>query len=639
MQKGTLKLPRLLSDGMVIQRRKRIHIWGWDEPGCEIRAELDGITAKTVTKENGRFDLYLPAKESGGPYELVIEDSEGNRITVSDVLVGLVWFCTGQSNMELPINRVRDTYPRLKDIAANNTIRTFKIVESTNYHNPLEELETGEWVCVDKDTIMDFSATGYFFAENLQKLTGQTVGIINATLGGSRISSWMSRDMLEGYDELLAEADKYADDDFMNSVIENNAVFPEKWRKELDAADKGLSEHWENPALGDNDWEQMNIPVMFKDTELSGMNGAVWFRKKFDLPTELAGKPARLFLGTMVDRDYVFVNGTLVGNTEYQYPPRKYDIPEGLTKKEGNTVVIRLCVENGYGRITPDKEYKIFNEEAETYLDGEWKFKVAATCGPIPPTDFVNWKPTGLYNAMTAPCHNFPIDGVLWYQGESNTHEPYDYVDLTKRQIAGYRAKWGEENLPYIFVQLPNFVIDVEDVDDPWPEFRIDQTKLLKKSSVEMVVTMDVGEDNDLHPTVKEPIGRRLALCAARLKYGYNGEYSGPVPEGAVIKTKDSSFSKEEKNSTLLEISFAHAEGLKVKDIGKGRQLKDFEVVDKEGNIYSATAEIKKEKIIVTAPLSEGKIDKVRYLVKYTYTGGMIYNGADLPMGPFEINV
>ena len=629
----TLILPKIISDGMVIQRRKRIHIWGWDEPGAQVEVRLDNLSSKGTADENGRFDIFLSARESGGPFELVVSDDKGKEITVKDVMIGLVWLVTGQSNIELPIARVKDRYPALTQIEDNPAIRTFKIVEDTDFHGPCKELKTGAWSHVSAETIMDFSATGYFFAAYLQKITGQTVGFINASLGGSKISSWMSKEMLSGYDELISEGDKYADDDFRESQINKNEIAEKLWREKLDKQDRGLSENWMAEDLDERSFKEMDIPVMFKDTELSGMSGSVWFRKSFDLPKALAGKSARLFLGTMVDRDQVYVNGKLVGSTEYQYPPRKYDIPEGLTREKDNHVVIRLCIEHGLGRITPGKEYKIFNDEAQVRLDGKWYYKVAARCKGIPEHDFINWHPMGLYNAMTAPLHNFPIDGVIWYQGESNTFEPWDYEDLSKRMIAGYRQMWGEENLPYILAQLPNFVIDIEPVDDPWPTFRLTQARLLDDPMVGVTVNMDLGEDNDLHPTGKRRVGKRLALWAAHMKYGYTGEYTGPTPVS--VKIVESGHFK----GTTIEIELSHADGLIARDIGKGSEIKDFEVVDNKGNITLGDAEILDGKLLIKTAIKADKVSKVRYLVKYTYSGAMLYNSANLPMGPFEIPI
>ncbi|SFC21826.1 sialate O-acetylesterase [Butyrivibrio sp. YAB3001] len=678
-----LRLPRLLSDGAVLQRRKSIHVWGWDEAGAKISVKLvDGndealSQATGECNEKGRFDVYLPARESGGPYKLVISD-EKEKVVVNDVMIGIVWFCTGQSNMELPIIRVKDKYPEMLNVEPNDRIRTFKIMEETCYKGEYEEHHTGDWKSVSQDTIMNFSATGYFFAKNLQKITGQTVGFINASLGGSNIWSWMSREMLEGYDELLSLADKYADDKFVESQIKKNIEQGNAWRGSLYQNDEGIKNHWEadeyisrilaedgegasqNADDEKNLWNEFSIPNFFEGTELDGFIGSVWFARKFDLPKELAGKSARLFLGTMVDNDIVFVNGVKVGDTGYQYPPRKYDIPEGLTREKDNTIVIRLGVETGKGRFTPDKDYKFFNEDAEVKLDGTWKYRIGAKCEQIPETDFISWKPTGLYNAMTAPCHNYPIDGVLWYQGESNI-EDFEYEDLTRRQVEGYRKAWGDESIPFIGVQLPNFVIDQLPRVDDWGKFRLIQNKLLDIENTGLVVTLGLGEDNDLHPVTKEPIGERAALWASHLKYCYNGEYMGPAAISATgVIGKN--------GKPVISVTLDHADEVSVLNAGKGTEIKDMYIVDDNGVKHQAKVTIcentedghasfedgsekESEQIAGNAKIRKkytlelecdecaGSASKVQWCCRNTYQGGLITNETGIPMSPFELPI
>ena len=627
---STLRLPRLLSDGAVIQRRKSIHIWGWDEPGTKVTATLEKDQVSGDTDANGRFDLYLPARESGGPYELIVSDDKGEKKVVKDVMLGLVWLCSGQSNMELPLTRCKDQYPEVVKNDVNNRIRTFKIVEETSYSGPLEEHHTGSWTEVKHETIMDFSAVGYFFAKHLQKLTGQTIGIINASLGGSRIFGWMGREMLEGYDELLEEADRYADKEFYDGQIARNIANGDAWRNSLYQKDEGIKNNWQLESTDDSDWKTFEVPGFFKGTELEGFIGSVWFRRKFDLPKELAGKAARLFMGTMVDSDTIFVNGQKVGETAYQYPPRKYDIPEGLTREKDNEVVIRLCVENGLGRFTPEKELKIFNQDATVYLNGTYKYRIAAECEQIQPTDFVNWKATGLFNGMTAPCKNYPIDGVVWYQGESNVERDEDYADLTKRMVLGYRKLWNDENLPFIAVQLPNFVIDQLPCTDDWGKFRLVQNRILDIPMTGLIVTLGLGEDNDLHPTVKEPIGERMALWAAHMKYGCGAEYKGPEIESAKIVTED--------DEAFVDIKLAHTEGLKVADEGKGCELLDFYIENEEGTSQKAEAALLGDKVLVKIDKDSKKI-KLKWCCENTYHGGLIENETGTPLAPFEITV
>ncbi len=622
---SSLKLCRLISDGAVLQRRKSIHIWGWDDAGMQvtIKLENDITTAKCDVK--GRFDAYLPARESGGPYKLVVSDDKGEKVIVENILVGLVWLCTGQSNMELPLARTKDQYPEVVASDENDRIRTFKIVEETCYTGPYEEHNTGSWASVGRDTIMNLSATGYFFGKHLQKLTGQPIGLINASLGGSRIYSWMSKEMLEGYDDLLEIADQYADSSFVEGQIKKNIENGDKWRGDLYKADKGISEKWHEDKLDISGWTDHKVPGLFKGTELDGFIGAVWFRREFDLPKELAGKEARLFMGTMVDSDIIYVNGQKVGETGYQYPPRKYDIPKGLTREKKNTIAIRLTVETGMGRFTENKELKIFNKDAAVYLDGIWKCKIGATAEEIPATDFINWKPTGLYNAMTAPCANYPIDGVIWYQGESNVEDGYDYADFTERMVKGYRKAWKEENLPFIAVQLPNFVIDQLPRTDDWGQFRLTQNKILDMPMTGLVVTMGLGEDNDLHPVVKEPVGERLALCAAHLKYGYNGEYTGPVATSVLMDNGE------------ITVNLTHGGGLTVEDAGKGLELQDFYVIDINGKRQKAKARLQDGTVVVDSPFDEGKAKRLCWLSENTYHGGLITNSTGIPMSPFDL--
>ncbi len=627
---SSLILPRLLSDGAVIQRRKSIHIWGWDKAGARITVKFDNDTESAICDENGRFDAYLSARESGGPYILAVSDDNGNIVIVKDILVGLVWLCTGQSNMELPMARCADEYPKAIENDENDRIRTFKIVEETCYKGPLEEHNSGSWKSVRRDTIRDFSATAYFFAKNLQSMTGQPVGIINASLGGSRIYSWMSREMLEGYDELLAETNKYADESFYNDQIKRNLEKDEKWHNHLVDADLGINGQWDRDDLNTEDWKEFDVPGFFKGTELDGFVGSVWFRRSFDLPAELAGRQARLFMGTMVDSDTIYVNGECVGETAYQYPPRKYNIPMGLTREKDNTIAIRLCVESGMGRFTEGKELKIFNSDGKQNLDGKWKYKIGAKCEPIMPTDFVNWKPTGLFNAMTAPCANYPIDGVIWYQGESNIED--DYADLTERMVKGYRQLWKDDNLPFIATQLPNFVIDQLPLTDDWGRFRLKQNKILNIPMTGLAVTLGLGEDNDLHPTAKEPIGHRLSLWAMYLKYGFSCEYTGPMAENAVLVDGI-------KNKSKIKINLTHSENIQIIDLGKGTELEDFYITDLGGKNYKARAEIDGDNVVVECDISADQINTVRYCCENTYHGGLITNVTWIPMSPFELTV
>ncbi len=675
---GGLQLSRLLSDGMVVQHGRRIHIWGKDEPGSRIVLAFMGESYNTAVNEEGCFEFFLPASEPGGPYEMILKDDAGEEKVIRDVLVGDVFFCSGQSNMELPMARVKDRYPEEVAGCENDRIRTFKITECGDFHGPLEELGSGSWVCAAADTIMDFSATGYFFAAELYKMTGVPVGFINASLGGSRMESWLGREMIEDEipypqvedrdlgkrsqedygqakeaqrKEWLREADTYADDSFVAGQLEKNERQSRTWHDALDAGDLGLLQNWEREDVELCEWKQAVLPFFFKDTELKGFIGSVWFRRSFFVPAKYAGRPMHLWLGTIVDSDTVYVNGSPVGHTDYQYPPRKYEIPSGLLREGENSIVIRVKCENGYGRFTPGKKYAVWTDEYEIDLRGTWYYRIGASCGQIAETDFVNWKPTGLYNGMTAPCHAYTIGGIVWYQGEANTHKPDTYLDGMKAMIGGYRKKWNDESIPFYIVQLPNFLIDLLTEEDSWRE---DGVHILNPGMTEsgwreirekqrlaqaipntyMVVTMDLGEDNDLHPLNKKEIGRRLALLAAA------GNYRKDIPCESPEVVSAEMTAGENGKGYRVGLLCEHTGGeLHAFCEDKGTEITDFELADADGVCYPAKAVLEEAKILLTCEDMKEKPEEVRYCYRDTNSGALVYNAYGLPMSPFKISL
>ena len=711
--KEMLRLSRFLSDGAVLQKEEPIPVWGWGTPGCRIRAVLTGsengvcgtgkdfadgngkssaaitrngqqeerisASKETVVSADGKFCLKLDPLPAGGPYELHVEGEE-ETLVVRDLLIGAVWYVSGQSNIDVDMERCYDSYPEVVRNCTDDGLRTFRITENTDYHGPIEEPLTGEWKKAELNTILRFSATGYFFARALREMTGIPVGFIQASLGGSRITSWLSREMLEGneaYRPLLVEADRYADDDFLAEVIRRNETEPAAWKTALSAQDEGRKNAWEKDAGAIRSaGTSLAIPCCFRDTGLAGFIGCVWLTREFSAPSEMAGKSAGLWLGTMVDSDEVYINGVKVGETGYQYPPRKYRVPEGILRAGSNTITIRLVVENGEGRFTPGKGYFLYNDQGAIDLKGSWFYRIGASCSKVPPTDFVNWKATGLFNGTAAPCFHVPVEGIVWYQGEANTHQPYDYLDLMKRYIEGYRKLWGKEELPFYYVQLPNYDADL-DQDVQWPDLREKQRKALAEiPHAGMAVTMDLGEDNDLHPHGKMEIGRRLALLAAHDLYGQEGEYTGPVPLRAQIvpdpekrgvkavelpgrfggragrplsekpgETKE----REPGRGVCVRVTLSHAEGLYADSPEKGSVVRDIELIWADGAVYQGEAFLDRtdaEKaaggnaaLLICCTCRKEPPVVIRYAYHNVMHGAMIYNGAGLPMSPFELKV
>ena len=629
---GDLRLPRLISDGMILQQKKQIKMWGFDRPGRKVMLSFLGEEYVAVADRQGRFEAVLPPMEPGGPYNLYIGNENGEEIVVTDILIGDVWLCAGQSNMELPMERVKDRYPEEIRECSEPFIRTFKVIEHSDFHEPLRELQSGSWEKADTGTILKFSATAYFFAKQMYQMTGVPVGLINTSLGGSRIQSWMSREMLQGDVEDLLLAEKYADDAFVAGQLERNQENMEAWHRNLDEQDQGLKRNFKELKAPEPSFKEVSIPFFFRDTQLQGFIGSVWFLRNFQVTGGLAGKAAKLWLGTIVDSDTVYINGVMVGHTDYQYPPRKYEIPEGLLREGENTIVIRVKCENGHGRFTDGKKYALWNDGEEIDLTGKWYYEIGAACEQIEPTDFVNWKPTGLYNGMVAPCRPYTLAGILWYQGESNTHVPEVYLELMKRMVAGYRKEWGEE-LPFLYVQLPNFAIDRYDSDadetgQGWPVVRELQRRAKKLPRVGMAVTMDLGEDNDLHPLNKKEVGFRLAMLAAKMLYGIASECEGPEICGIDYEM--------EKTGAVLLYFKNITDGMYAYGGEKGKEIRDFELRDEQGIWHRAAAVIKEDTIRLT-PVERIRIRPcgVRYLFSNISHGAMIYNRAGFPLSPF----
>ncbi|MCR4791329.1 MAG: hypothetical protein K5871_01120 [Lachnospiraceae bacterium] len=645
-----LKLPRLLSDGAVFQHDKPIHVWGWDEPGLQIECELSArrqigdsieetdhkVTCRVL--DDGSFSAHLPAFESGTSFTLKVSDEKGSSITVNDLVCGAVWFATGQSNMDLTFERLKDNYPEVIRDSENSLIRCFDITSDTEYSGPLDDPRTGEWKCAKPENMYGFSGTCYFFAKRVHDTLGIPVGMVHASLGGSHISSWMDKEMLADYPELIEESLKYGDPAFRESVIKNNEKVSSEWTAGCEKADLGREGNWKDGIPSEGSFE-MNLPTFFSDAGLKDFVGTVWLQKKFNAGEMFAGKAAKLWLGTITDTDEAYVNGTFVGTIGYQYPPRKYPIPEGVIREGENIVVLRVRVDGGFGRVTPGKRLMIFNDECKADpwsnelpegaidLSGKWDCIIGCTMDEkAPATDPLNWHPMGLFNAMTAPCTPYPVEGILWYQGESDAFMTDEYVEFTKLQVDGYRRLWGDENIPYILAQLPNFTdgFAPSAIDEHgWNDFREAQKKITEAvPGTYMSVNMDAGEDNDLHPMNKLSVGTRLADIALDVVYpgSIKCPSQGPfVSEVTCSKTDDG----YEIVLTLDNVGDG-AEAFSPDEKKRGA-IRDFSVASGE-KITPVTAGLMDDRHVRIMYQSDEKPEAVRYLQRNTYIGEMIYN-------------
>lgn len=621
-----IELPRLVSDGMVLQRDADVVIRGTSSPGQTIRMEFLGSHYQTETDAEGGWSFELRDLSPGGPYEILFTGPDSVR--VRDVWIGDVWVGSGQSNMELPMYRAEPLYREEMEQVGNPPIRYFEVPKTYDFNTERNELEGGAWQPVNRDTIEGISALAYFFSRSIQETYDVPVGIILSALGGSPAEAWLSEEALKSFPDYYEEMQRFKKEDLITEIESDDRQRIGEWYRELNEKDPGLSSsgNWYQKELSEDGWASMELPGYWKDRGLEGLNGSVWFRKHLDLPERWQGRAARLELGRLVDADSVFVNGTFIGRTTYQYPPRWYQVPEGVLREGKNVIAVRVITESGNGGFVPDKPYELTAEGDTLDLKGAWHYRVGSEMEPLQGATAVRWKPGGLYNAMIHPLLGYSIKGVIWYQGESNADRPDDYRELMLTLIEQWQRDWNQPDLPFLFVQLANYMEPrTEPVESSWARLREAQLQTLEADHTAMAVAIDLGEWNDIHPLNKKDVGERLALAARHTAYGEEIPYSGPQFEAMEV----------ERNRAVL--SFSHREGgLVAKERGDhGPALHEFIIAGADRVFYRANATIEGGKVVVWSEEVDHPV-AVRYAWADNPHKANLYNRAGLPASPFR---
>ena len=615
-----IRLPKLISNGMVLQRDLPLTIWGWASPNEKVTLTFSNKKYKATTASNGQWTIKLPAQKAGGPYEVKITGK--NELLISDVLFGDVWICSGQSNMVLPMERVKEKYP--SEIANANypQIRNFFIPTTTNLQGGQQDLKDGSWKPANPTNVLQFGAVAYFFARKIYDQYKIPIGIINSSVGGTPVEAWTSEDGLKEFPDLISTIQKNKDSNYVNKINKT----AEDARVVRKSDDKGMNESikWYEPNYIAKGWRDINIPGYWEDQGLNNLNGVVWYRKEIDLPAQWEGRAGKVFMGRIVDADEMYVNGKRIGNITYQYPPRRYEVPAGLLKAGKNIFTIRVTNSFAKGGFVPDKNYSLVSGEGNIDLKGTWQYKVGEVFTPQQPGPqgiSAQNQPAALYNAMIAPLVKYPVKGFLWYQGETNAGSPGNYDRLLTALINDWRSKWHLPNAPFLFVQLANYMdYTFLPVESSWARLRNGQRKVLAVPNTGMVVTTDCGEWNDIHPLNKKDIGERLALQARRIAYNENIVASGPL------------FDRAETNSESITVYFKESgSGLITND---GEPLRYFAIAGADKRFMWAEAKIEGNKIIVwNAGLKNPKY------VRYNWADnpdGNLYNKEGLPASVFE---
>ena len=635
-----ISLPQLFQSGMVLQRGKLIPIWGKAAPGELVTVRFNKKQYATTADAHGSWRINLPKMKAGGPYTLTV----GNHV-LTNILVGDVWLLSGQSNIDVTIERVYPQYPQEIDSYENNDVRLFRVQNETDVHGVRDDIKPTSinWKPLNKENAWLFSAVGYFLGKRMQEKTNVPQGIIVNSWGGTPIEAWISKDSLErDYPMLVKRAQFFQSDDYVKAQSQTNMQADRQWQKMLQESDAGILQNWAAPDCDDANWQSINQ----NDWSWRGC-GSVWLRQHIIINKEHAGKPARLLLGTLFDQDITYLNGKEIGHTYYQYPPRRYDIPEGFLKEGDNVIAVRFINKYGAVHFIPEKPYMLcFGDDRCSQnpmpkdvipLAPTWKVNVGTELPNCPSGDVsLQNIPTTLYNAVLHPLAPYAINGVVWYQGESNTGNPAPYADYLKKLMGCWRDRWQDPKMPFVIVQLANYdgrqqsgfprpiTPQTAPMNSGWAQLREAQRTAAKADPrAELAVINDLGETVDIHPLRKKEVAERVALCFDRLIYNNKVNLApeviaAEVQEGKIILTLDQPI----QAGDLYEFEAAAADGDKV-----------FQNV-------KATAEDNR----ITLILPEGfhpmsTVYAVRYAWKDNPATANVRSLTGLPMSSFEMKV
>ena len=633
-------MPQLFQNGMVLQRGKAIPVWGKADAGEAVTVTLNKKKVATVADADGRWRVDLPQMKAGGPYTLEVNSDgvKSEKILLDDVFIGDVWLLSGQSNIDVTIERVYPNYADEIDDFSLDKVRLFRVQNDTDTHGVKDDIRPTSinWKPLTKQNAWLFSAVGSFLGKRMYEKTGVAQGVIVNSWGGTPIEAWISADSLRrDYPMLLKRVEFFQNDSYVRAQMQANGEASRRWNEMLNKEDNVQS--YAQPDFLDNDWT-----VIDQNNWNWRGTGSVWLRQRITIDKAHAGKPARLLLGTLYDQDVTYLNGKQIGQTGYQYPPRRYDIPEGLLQEGDNVIAIRFINKNGAAHFIPEKPYMLcFGDDRLSQnpmpkdvipLSPSWKFHLGAEMPPCPGGDVsLQNLPTTLYNAVLHPLAPYAVSGVVWYQGESNVGNPAPYADYLQKLIGCWRDRWQQPELPFVVVQLANYdgrqqtgmprpiSYQAEPTNSYWAQLREAQRLTAKKmTNVELASAIDLGETVDIHPLRKKEVAERIGLCFDRLVY------------------------KDKKVRLMPEVVSTNVEGTTVtltfdQPLRASGELFEFEVAGSDGRFQNATARAEGNRIIITSPVSLPV--RVRHAWKDNPARLNAYAETGLPVGAFELEV
>jgi len=605
---------------MVLQREQPIKIWGWATAGEAIEVSMAAQSATTTANSHGNWEVTLGKMPAGGPHEISIVGK--NTIQLKDVLVGDLWLASGQSNMEWRISSTPFTETD-SVLLSENQIRLFTVQIETDYL-PRNDVKGGPWMNLTSQNISSFSAVAYHFGKFVHQEIGVPIGLINSSLGATSAEAWMSNESLMAFDQFEPEiapilsrgkSSKQIHDEFVSNQAQ--------WEKEGYLTGPGIDDQWYLPTTDASDWQDITVPGYWEDDNYEGHDGAMWYRKTFDLPEGGIPDSFLIQLTQIDDYDRTWVNGIEVGETFGRHNFRNYWVPASALKSQGNVIVVRAFDIGGKGGFSTNAFW------LTGMIRGTWQckpgLKIDARRFRTMPTVNVSpfSSPGVLYNANIAPLTKLPIKGAIWYQGESNAGRAYEYRSLFKGLIKDWRAQWGKPDLPFLFVQLANYNPESNvPAQSDWAELREAQTMALSLPHTGMAVTIDIGEALDIHPRNKVDVGHRLGLAALKAAYDLDTVFQGPTVDHLV-------FAKDHVTVTYSDVG----SGLISKD--KFGYIRGFELAGSDKQFHWAKAEIVRGKVHVSCSTVVEPV-AIRYL--WSNNPGQIdlYNLEGLPALPFR---
>lgn len=594
-----ITLPAHFTDKMILQQQTEVPFYGQAAPSrpVEIHVGWSRETYRTESDADGNWQIRLKTPKAGGPYDIAVSDGDERRLR--DVLVGEVWFCSGQSNMEMPLAGWGKVLNYQEEIAAANhpAIRLFQVKKRTSL-TPEERLDAAQpgWETCSPATVSGFSAVAYFFARRLNRELGVPVGVIDCTWGGTPAEAWTSYDALEHVPEYRQQIGRLRSLGFDPQLIQEHYENERRaWQATFEKAGRepdGSVPVYAAGAPG-NGWKSMQLPGLWEKRGLPGFDGVVWFCKQVDIPDRWEGKALSLSLGKIDDEDTVYLNGREIGSGAGHATPRRYTIPAGCIKGGRNVLTVRVADYGGEGGIYGNDDELYLSDQAgnRISLAGDWMYRIGCSLRELPPVPAAPvgnaHYPASLYNAMVHPLVRFPVKGVLWYQGETNTSRAAGYADLFQALIADWRDRRQAPDLPFYFVQLAAYM-ERKDVQphSEWAALREAQSRTLALLHTGMAVAIDIGDANDIHPKNKQEVARRLALLALNRTYGRSMPDQAPVYRNYTV----------ERNRIRLRFD-AVGKGFRTSD-----PLTGFTIAGTDHVFYPAKARIENNEIVVEAP-------------------------------------